>query len=56
MDVILKVDLVEVGCIDNVIDIVYYGEVFEEVKLIMEGKVVNLFEYLVECIVNCINL
>ena len=55
MDVTLKVDLSEAGRTDNVIDTVHYGEVFEEVKSIMEGKAVNLLEHLAERIANRIN-
>ncbi len=55
VDVTLKVDLSEAGRTDNVIDTVHYGEVFEEVKSIMEGKAVNLLEHLAERIANRIN-
>ena len=55
VDVTLKVDLAEAGRTDNVIDTVHYGEVFEEVKSIMEGKAVNLLEHLAERIANRIN-
>ena len=38
VDVTLKVDLKDAGQSDDVADTVNYGEVFEEVKSIVEGR------------------
>ena len=40
---------------DQVTDTVHYGEVFEDVKAIMEGEPVNLLEHLAERIAKRIN-
>ncbi|RIP32687.1 dihydroneopterin aldolase [Staphylococcus gallinarum] len=55
VDITLKVDLKQAGESDQVTDTVHYGEVFEDVKLIMEGKPVNLLEHLAEHIAKRIN-
>ena len=41
VDVTLKVDLTEAGKTDNVKDTVHYGEVFEDVKTLLKGHLVN---------------
>ena len=41
VDVTLKVDLTKGGQTDNVKDTVHYGEVFEDVKDIVEGPPCN---------------
>ncbi|SCT35456.1 dihydroneopterin aldolase [Staphylococcus caeli] len=55
VDVTMKVDLSIAGKTDEVTDTVHYGEVFETVKDIMEGKAVNLLEHLAERIAKRIN-
>ena len=55
VDITLKVDLTEAGHSDDVADTVHYGEVFEDVKAIMEGTAVNLLEHLAERIAKRIN-
>ena len=55
VDVTLKVDLAEAGESDEVTDTVHYGEVFEDVKEIMEGPPCNLIEHLAERIAKRIN-
>ncbi|MEB6291756.1 dihydroneopterin aldolase [Staphylococcus xylosus] len=55
VDVTMKVDLSIAGETDKVTDTVHYGEIFEEVKAIMEGKPVNLLEHLAERIAKRIN-
>jgi len=55
VDVTMKVDLSIAGKTDEVTDTVHYGEVFEIVKEIMEGKPVNLLEHLAERIAKRIN-
>ncbi|MCU5747020.1 dihydroneopterin aldolase [Staphylococcus sp. SQ8-PEA] len=51
----LKVDLKRAGETDNVEDTVNYGEVYEDVKAVMEGDPVNLLEHLAELIAKRIN-
>ncbi|ADC88462.1 dihydroneopterin aldolase [Staphylococcus lugdunensis] len=55
VDVTLKVDLTEAGKTDNVKDTVHYGEVFEDVKNIVEGPSCQLIEHLAERIAKRIN-
>lgn len=55
VDVTLKVDLKAAGLSDKVEDTVHYGEVFEDIKEIMEGPAVNLLEHLAERIAKRIN-
>ncbi|AVQ34614.1 dihydroneopterin aldolase [Staphylococcus kloosii] len=55
VDITLNVDLTEAGKSDDVLDTVHYGEVFEDVKAIMEGSPVNLVEHLAERIAKRIN-
>lgn len=55
VDVTLKVDLTKAGQTDNVKDTVHYGEVFEDVKDIVEGPPCNLIEHLAERIAKRIN-
>ncbi|MCC3756680.1 dihydroneopterin aldolase [Staphylococcus capitis] len=55
VDVTLKVDLKDAGQSDDVADTVNYGEVFEEVKSIVEGKPSRLIEHLAERIAKRIN-
>lgn len=55
VDITLKVDLKPAGESDQVTDTVHYGEVFEDVKAIMEGESVNLLEHLAERIAKRIN-
>jgi dihydroneopterin aldolase len=55
VDITLSVDLTEAGKSDDVLDTVHYGEVFEDVKAIMEGSPVNLVEHLAERIAKRIN-
>lgn len=52
VDVTLKVDLSKAGQTDNVKDTVHYGEVFEDVKDIVEGPPCNLIEHLVNVLQN----
>ena len=55
VDVTMKVDLSLAGETDQVTDTVHYGEVYEDVKSIMESKPVNLVEHLAERIAKRIN-
>lgn len=55
IDVTLKVDLSKAGQTDDVKDTVHYGEVFEDVKNIVEGPPCNLIEHLAERIAKRIN-
>ncbi|NHM74610.1 MULTISPECIES: dihydroneopterin aldolase [Staphylococcus] len=55
VDIEMKVDLAEAGESDRVEDTVHYGEVYEDVKAIMEGPPVNLLEYLAERVAKRIN-
>ncbi|UXR74124.1 dihydroneopterin aldolase [Staphylococcus sp. IVB6238] len=55
VDIEMKVDLKEAGHSDRVEDTVHYGEVYEDVKAIMEGEPVNLLEHLAERIAKRIN-
>ena len=48
-------NLEEAGQSDKVIDTVHYGEVFEDVKAIVEGPPCNLIEHLAERIAKRIN-
>ena len=45
-------NLEEAGQSDKVIDTVHYGEVFEDVKAIVEGPPCNLIEHLVNVLQN----
>ncbi|QLK85312.1 dihydroneopterin aldolase [Staphylococcus sp. 17KM0847] len=55
VDIEMKVDLKQAGQSDQVEDTVHYGEVYEDVRKIMEGNAVNLLEHLAERIAMCIN-
>ncbi|WP_251520994.1 MULTISPECIES: dihydroneopterin aldolase [Staphylococcus] len=55
VDVAMKLDLSTAGETDDVNDTVNYGEVYEHVKEIMEGKPVQLLEHLAERIAKRIN-
>ncbi len=55
VDIEMKVDLQEAGQSDQVEDTVHYGEVYEDVKAIMEGSPSNLLEHLAERIALRIN-
>ncbi|MEB8116016.1 dihydroneopterin aldolase [Staphylococcus saprophyticus] len=55
VDITMNVDLSTAGQSDDVKDTVHYGEVFEDVKAIMEGEPVNLLEHLAERIAKRIN-
>ena len=55
VDVTMKVDLSLAGETDQVTDTFHYGEVYEDVKSIMESKPVNLVEHLAERIAKRIN-
>ena len=55
VDLTLKVDLKDAGKSDDVKDTVHYGEVFEDVKSIVEGEPSNLLEHLAERIAKRIN-
>lgn len=55
VDIEMKVDLKEAGHSDRVEDTVHYGEVYEDVKAIMESDPVNLLEHLAERIAKRIN-
>ncbi|UXR78535.1 MULTISPECIES: dihydroneopterin aldolase [unclassified Staphylococcus] len=55
VDIEMKVDLEEAGHSDRVEDTVHYGEVYEDVKAIMESDPVNLLEHLAERIAKRIN-
>ena len=55
VDITLKVDLHDAGQSDDVKDTVHYGEVFEDVKEIVEGEPSNLLEHLAERIAKRIN-
>ncbi|MBO1222721.1 dihydroneopterin aldolase [Staphylococcus nepalensis] len=55
VDVTMKVDLSIAGKTDQVTDTVHYGEIYDEIKAIMESKPVNLVEHLAERIAKRIN-
>ena len=55
VDITLKEDLHDAGQSDDVKDTVHYGEVFEDVKEIVEGEPSNLLEHLAERIAKRIN-
>ena len=55
VDITLKVDLSVAGQSDDVKDTVHYGEVFEDVKTIVEGTPSHLIEHLAERIAKRIN-
>ncbi|PKI20104.1 dihydroneopterin aldolase [Staphylococcus succinus] len=55
VDITMKVELHTAGHSDDVTDTVHYGEVFNDVKDIMEGSPVNLLEHLAERIAKRIN-
>ncbi|AVQ34104.1 dihydroneopterin aldolase [Staphylococcus muscae] len=55
VDIEMKVDLEAAGHSDRVEDTVHYGEVYEDVKAIMESDPVNLLEHLAERIAKRIN-
>ena len=48
VDITLKVDLHDAGQSDDVRDTVHYGEVFEDVKEIVDGAPPNFLEHLPE--------
>lgn len=48
VDVALFVDLKKAGKSDNMNDSVHYGEVYEQVKRIVEGSALNLIEAVAE--------
>ena len=55
VDLTMKVDLSLAGETDQVTDTVHYGEVYADVKSIMESEPVNLLEHLAERIAKRIN-